>query len=211
MKQTIRILFITSFLLNQPARAQVVWQEGEITLSTGITIQAGLCFQPETNALLVRRVGKVRLYTAEQVRGFHYVEPATGFIYRYATYPVGPDATPFIFEERVHQGAVRLLQLAGRQPLRLAEQHGLPQLIDAAWQTPQPWYVWHKGQFITPDVFVSTGLADLLADSPKSARQWAANRPRPETPNALARWLTMFNSRLSLATGADYVAVKDIK
>lgn len=197
MKHTIHTYLLLSLI--QPARAQVVWSGGDATICTGITIRGEMCYQPTANALLFRLADKWRYYTAAELQNFRYVESRTGTQHWFSIYPVGQEGTPFIFEELIPHVYVKLLQLTSYQVVRLAEKHGLPKELRGQWQTPQSWYVWFEGRFMTPYEFVTDGLDDLIVTSPEAVQRWIEERPRPQTLKALARWLHNYNHRVAQA------------
>lgn len=205
-----KTLFLIAALLMgvaaRPALAQLVWQEGEATLSTGITIRGELYFKPDANALLFRTAGKCRVYQSSQLHHFTFVEVVNSIpCYRLFTAYAVPkngqeeEISPLLFEELSPGATVRLLQLPGNRAGRVSKQQGLPPTRNSDWQTPQPWYVWIDGRFVAPDTFVETELSDLLANSPKAVQQWANTRPRPRNPKALARWLTHYYREMEMA------------
>lgn len=202
-----KTLFLIAALLMgvaaRPALAQIVWQEGEATLSTGIIVRSELCYQPDSNALLVRSGSTCRTYTASQLQCFQYVNTAD--VYRHFTVHYLPkngqpdELAPLILEELIPGATVRLLQLPGNRAERIGKQYGLPATRTSDWQTPQPWYVWIDGRFVAPDAFVETELSDLLASSPEAVQRWANARPRPGNPKALARWLAHYYREMESA------------
>ena len=204
-----KTLFLIAALLMgvaaRPALAQLVWQEGEATLSTGITIRGELYFQPDANALLFRTAGKWHTYPASQLQGFAFIETITAISYfrHFTVYAVpqsgSEETASLIFEELTLDAPVRLLQLRGIRARQTGRKYGLPPVRNAKWQTPQPWYVWIDGRFVAPDTFVETELSDLLANSPKAVQQWANTRPRPRNPKALPRWLTHYYREMEMA------------
>lgn len=51
MKTLLLVAALLTGVAARPALAHLVWQPGEVTLSTGIVIRGALCFQPGANTL----------------------------------------------------------------------------------------------------------------------------------------------------------------
>ncbi len=205
MKTFFLIAALLMGVATRPALAQLVWQEGEATLNTGITVRGELCFQPDANALLFRTAGKWHTYPASQLQRFTFFEAinAVSYVRNFSVYAVpqngSEEAVPLIFEELTLDAPVRLLQLRGSGAKQIGRRYGLPPVRNAHWQTPQPWYVWMDGRFVAPDIFVETELSDLLATSPDPMQRWANALPRPRDPKALARWLLSYYREMDIA------------
>ena len=206
-----RILLVTALCatlaIRCPVHAQLLWNEGEITLNSGITIRGELCYQPDANTLLFRMAGKWRSYSDNQLQRFHFVDKATNAYRQFTLYEVGQDSqgntTHLIFEEIIAGVTIRLLQLPGSRANRVGREHGLPHSQPEKWQTPQPWYVWRDGRFVAPNVFVETELDALLMASPDSVQRWAAACSRPSDPLSLSLWLACYLGRMTLAKPHD--------
>ena len=200
-----RILVITAFCAGLaqfcPAHAQRVWHPGEATLFTGVILRGELSYQPEANAILVRREGTLHAYTASQLQSFSFVNGETFTRHHFGIYTVSPngrnDEVALIFEKLTPVIAILLLQLPGNQAARVSRKYGLPQ--SRKWPTPQPWYVWYDGQFIAPDVFVETEIDVLLATSPEAVQRWGASYPKPANPKELGMWLARYSGQMRLA------------
>jgi hypothetical protein len=204
MKISILIIALLTALSAPSATAQLMWHEGEATLSTGITVRGELCYQPQADALLFRRTptDKWQTYSAEQLQAFRYVDVAANTLFVFTRYDVGQptgDTRALLFEELIPGALVGMLRLPAPHTAQWASKQGLPRNRAANWQTPQPWYVWIDGRFIALDDFIENGLNALLEAAPESVQQWADGYARPRNPKALARWLAYFNGRVALA------------
>lgn len=199
MKLHVLNLLLLLLIFFHPAKAQLNWQQGELTLITGIRLRGDLFYQPQANTLLFRltNTNTWRTYLADQIRGFYYIQRETGRHHHFWVYAVGlknrEESVSVIFEQLIPGAAVALLQLTAANNRRLIAKQGLPGYPASSWQTDQPWYVWLNGRFLAPDVFVKTELDGLLATAPETVRRWGNEYPRPTTPKALARWLAHFD------------------
>ncbi len=203
-----KILFVLLWLTLNPAYAQphLRWHEGDVTLSTGLTLHAGMCYQPQTNAIIVQTGDTWRTYTADQLQGFRYTDVALSYSHQFRVYETtGPDGqtVPLIFEILVPGQSLALLRLPGQHRANWLAQHGLLRCQRAGWQTPDYWFVWLEGHFAAPDAFVETGLDNLVAAAPESVQRWSANTARPNNPKALSLWLSRYNGRLVQAQNSD--------
>lgn len=187
--------------LSSPAKGQLVWHKGEVTLVTGIRLTGELCYQPQTNALLFRMEDKWRVYRAYELHRFRYTESASDRVRTFAPYEIlrrNGETQPVIFEELSAAGADgRLLELPAQYGARQTLQLALPRIRKAAWQTPKRWFVWLNGQLVGLDSFVETEIDGVIATAPETVQQWANHFPRPDHPQALARWLGSFYGRIA--------------
>lgn len=190
------LLFLT---LCGPAKAQLVWYKGEVTLVTTIRLTGEVCYQPQANAVLFRMAGKCRFYQAHELEQFQYTDMTT--VHRFAPYEIllkNGETQSVLFEELTAAGAeVRLLELPVQHGAGQAPRPDLPQLHKSSRKTLKPWFVWFNGGLVAPDEFVETELDGLIATAPHAVQQWASHFPRPVQPKALARWLTRFHSQVT--------------
>lgn len=195
---TITLLLLMA--LCGPAKAQLVWYEGEVTLVTSIRLTGEVCYQPQANAVLFRMAGKWRVYQAHELERFQYTDLRA--IHRFASYEIlqkNGETRSIIFEELNATGPeVQLLALSvhhgAQRTTRLLK---LPRARKSSWQTPEPWFVWIHGRLVAPDEFVETELDGLIATSPDVVQQWASRYARPADPMALARWLLRFHGQVA--------------
>ena len=185
MKTNLLIFTLLTGFTALPAIAQLIWHEGEATLSTGITVRGELSYQPQADALLFRRMAteKWQTYPGEQLQGFRFVDVATSTSFVFARYDVQPptgETRALLFAELIPGAtAVQLLRLPAPHTAQWAAKQGLPQNRAANWQTPQPWYVRLDGRFVALDDFVNNDLDALLAAAPEAVQRWFAGRARP--------------------------------
>lgn len=188
--------------LSGTATAQILWLEGDVTLITGVKIRGEIDYQPQADLLLIRTPDKVRTYTADQLRQFHYIDLSTSHFRTFSSYeitqPTG-ETRSVIFEELIPNGLVPLLQLPASHGAYWAAKHGLAKPQKILWQTAQLWYIYLDGRFVAPDVFVETELDELVAAAPEAVQQWAEHVPRPTDPSTLAKWLACFSGRVDQA------------
>ena len=204
MKTNILIITLLTSLVALPAVAQLIWHEGEATLSTGITVRGEVCYQPQADALLFRRMAteKWQTYSADQLQAFRYVDVAAGTLLVFVRYDVeqpNGETRALLFDELIPGAVVGLLELAAPHTAQWEAKQGLPHNRAANWQTPQPWYVRLDGRFIALDDFVNKHLEALLEAAPEAVQRWAAGFAWPQNPKALARWLSCFNGQMFLA------------
>ena len=189
---TIPLLLLIA--LSGPAKAQLLWYKGELTLVTSIRLTGEVCYQPKANAVLFRMAGKWRVYQAHELEWFQYIDMTT--IHRFAPYEIlgkNGETQSVLFEELTVAGAeVRLLELPARYGTRQTLQLALPYPNKEAWKTQKHWFVWFNGQLVALDTFVETEIDGLVARAPNAAQHWDRHFPRPANPKALARWLTLF-------------------
>ncbi|MBC7570480.1 MAG: hypothetical protein H7319_12190, partial [Spirosoma sp.] len=184
------------------AQSSLRWHEGDVTLSIGITLHGELGYQPHSNALVVRIGDKWRTYSADQLQGFRYTDVDSNYSHQFRVYETaGPDmqSVPLIFNELVPGQSVALLQLPGQHGATWLAQHRLPRCQKVAWQTPECWFIWIEGRFVSPDAFVETELDSLVAAAPESVQRWSASTTRPTNPKTLIFWLSRYNGQLARA------------
>ena len=194
------IVLLLLMALCGPAKAQLVWHKGEITLVTSIRLTGELCYQPQANALLFRMADKWRVYQAYELHQFRYTDSTTSLVHTFAPYEIlrkNGETQSVIFEELIVGADVQLLELSAQYGVRQTPKPDLPYTHKSSWQTPKPRFVWLNGQLVAPDEFVETELDNLVATAPEVVKQWASHFPRPANPKALARWLTYFNSQVA--------------
>lgn len=194
------IVLLLLIALCGPAKAQLIWHKGEITLVTSIRLTGELCYQPQTNTLVFRMAGKLRVYQAYELERFRYTESTTSLVHTFAPYEIlqkNGETQSIIFEELLAEGEVPLLQLPAQYGVRQTPRPDLPYTQKSSWKTPKPWFVWLNGHLVAPDEFVETELDNLVATAPEVVKQWASQFSRPAAPKALARWLTQFNIRVA--------------
>lgn len=182
--------------LSGPAKAQLVWYKGEVTLVTSIRLTGKLCYQPQINALLFQTAGKWRVYQAYELHRFQYTDSIANRVRTFAPYEIlrkNGETQSVIFEELIVRADVQLLELSAQYGAGQTLQLELPHIRKSAWQTPNRWFVWLNGQLVALDTFVETEIDGVIATAPDAAQQWARHFPRPATPTALARWLRYFH------------------
>lgn len=199
--QSVKILFWLLFL-SLTAQAQLLWHEGQVTLITGVKLKGELCYQPQADALLFRTTSQWKTYTADQLTRFQYSDVSINRVRLFAVYAVTQstgETRPIIFEEIVPKARVPLLQLPVWHSPQWLARMGLPPTRLADWRTEQAWFVWLRDEPVALDTFMETEFDELVAAAPEAVQQWAVRFPRPADPQALARWLCYFNSRVTLA------------
>lgn len=196
------ILFTSALLAGlivHSASAQFAWNEGEVTLSTGVKLWGSISHQAKTDILLVRTLDKVKTYTPDQLQGFQFIEPSTGAFRHFSVYHLTSDkyqeTMPVIFEELIPGATVQLLQLSEQHNAKWLRMRELSLYQKGDWSQQKPWFIWLNGQCVAPNVFVETEMANLLAASSPSVQRWANTFPQPTNPKALARWLRYFHER----------------
>ncbi|GAB3642813.1 hypothetical protein [Spirosoma arcticum] len=93
--------------LSGPAKAQLVWHKGELTLVTSIRLTGELCYQSQANALLFRMAGKWRVYQPYELHRFRYTDSTTNRVRTFAPYEIlrkNGDTQSVIFEELIGGG-----------------------------------------------------------------------------------------------------------